>query len=83
MKILHVMAGKGNGGAETYSADVMEGLNRAGVEQCIVMRPKAPRVEPLRARGLRIVSDVFDSPLHFGRRRRMARLIEAERPDIA
>ena len=82
MKILHIMAGKGNGGAEVYSTDVMAGLHRAGVEQCVVMRPNAPGVAELRSYGVRVVTEVFGTPLRFGQRRRLAKLIEAERPDI-
>ena len=82
MTVLHIMAGKGNGGAETYSTDVMLGLHRAGVPQIVVMRAAAPRADELKAAGLRVVSDVFDSRFHLGQRRRLARLLGAERPDI-
>ena len=33
MRILQVMAGSGNGGAELYSADVMLSLHELGVDQ--------------------------------------------------
>ena len=37
MRILHVMASRANGGAETYSADMMESLHRAGIDQLAVI----------------------------------------------
>ena len=40
MRILHVMASRANGGAETYSADMMASLHAAGVEQVAVV-PRA------------------------------------------
>jgi len=54
MRILQVMAGKGNGGAELYSTDVMLSLHRHGIDQCIAMRPDAPRFAELQAAGLRM-----------------------------
>ncbi len=82
MRVLHVMAGKGNGGAELYSTDVMLSLHEAGVDQCVVMRPDAPRAGELAAAGLRMAPEVLaDSfrPLQWWR---MRRLIAREKPDI-
>ena len=53
MRILHVMASRANGGAETYSTDMMASLQAAGVEQVAVIprasihhdRLAAPRVQ--------------------------------------
>ena len=47
MRILQVMAGSGNGGAELYSTDVMLSLHELGVDQCVAMREDA-LVSPFR-----------------------------------
>ncbi len=82
MKILHVMAGKDNGGAETYSTDVMLALHRSGLNQCIVVRDNAPRARELETSGLRLAKGVLRPPLHILRRRHLAHLIRREAPDI-
>ena len=83
MRILQVMAGKGNGGAELYSTDVMLSLHQQGIDQCIAMRPDAPRFAELQAAGLRM------APLqHTGlmlrpwQRSQMRKLIAHENPGI-
>jgi glycosyltransferase involved in cell wall biosynthesis len=82
MRVLQVMAGKGNGGAELYSTDVMLSLHEAGLDQCVVMRPDAPRAGALAAAGLRMAPEVLAAPVGFLRRRRMRALIARETPDI-
>lgn len=82
MKILQIMAGKGNGGAELYSKDVMIGLHEQGVDQVVVVRENAPGTAELRARGLRVVSAPLAPALRPVQRRRLGRLIEREQPDI-
>ena len=82
MRVLQIMAGKGNGGAELYSTDVMLNLHAAGVDQCVVMRPAAPRFQLLQARGLRMAPGIFAARLRPLQRLRMARLIAREKPDI-
>ncbi|MDT8870905.1 hypothetical protein RAA17_06465 [Komagataeibacter rhaeticus] len=42
MRVLHVMAARGNGGAELYATDAMLGLQQAGPAQCAVLHPAAP-----------------------------------------
>jgi glycosyltransferase involved in cell wall biosynthesis len=81
MRILQVMAGKGNGGAELYSTDVMLSLHRQGIDQCVAMRQDAPRGAELAQAGLRMapVSNASFRPLG---RLAMGRLIARERPDI-
>ncbi len=82
MHILHIMAGKGLGGAETYSADVILSLHRAGVSQCVVMDRKAPRYADLEAAGLRMAPHVLAVPFRPWQRWRLSRLIRREKPDI-
>lgn len=82
MRILHIMAGKDNGGAETYSTDVMLSLHQAGFDQCVIMQEGALRTPELTAAGLRMETAALRSPFHFWRRRKIARVIAREQPDI-
>ncbi len=82
MRVLQIMAGKGNGGAELYSTDIMLSLHRAGIDQRVVLRPTAPRFAELRAAGLAMAPDVLAVPLPPWQRWRLKRLIAAYKPDI-
>jgi glycosyltransferase involved in cell wall biosynthesis len=82
MRIIHVMAGKGNGGAELYSTDVMLSLHKAGVDQCVVMRETAPRSPVLQAAGLRMAPEILRGPFRPWQALQLRRLITRERPDI-
>ncbi len=82
MRILHVMASRANGGAETYSADMMESLNRVGVDQVAVIPRASIHHARLEAGGVRLASDVLDNSLGLLRRRRLAALIGAFAPDL-
>jgi len=82
MKILHIMAGRGLGGAETYSTDVMISLHKAGVDQCVVMSPHAPRYEELREAGLRMAPAVLAIPFRPLQRFLLGIVIRREKPDV-
>jgi glycosyltransferase involved in cell wall biosynthesis len=82
MRILHIMAGRHNGGAETYSTDMMLSLHDAGIDQCIVIPETSLRTPLLRKAGLRVDTQVLRYPVHVWRRRQIRRLIARERPDI-
>jgi hypothetical protein len=82
MRILHVMASRANGGAETYSADMMDSLHRSGIDQIAVIPRASIHHARLEAAGVRLGSHVLDARLGLVRWRRLAALIEAERPDI-
>ena len=82
MRILHIMASRATGGAETYSTDVMLSLHRAGVEQCVVIPSNAPRVDELRAAGLRLATWPLAVPLQPVRKFLIRRLLERSQPDV-
>lgn len=82
MKILHIMAGRRNGGAETYCADVIAALHEAGLTQCVVMQAKAPRLAGLKAAGVAVEPGVLGVPLPTLQRYRIGRLMAREKPDI-
>jgi glycosyltransferase involved in cell wall biosynthesis len=81
MRILQVMAGKGNGGAELYSTDVMLSLHRQGIDQCVAMRDDAPRAAELAQAGLRM-APVSNASFPLLGRLAMGRLIAREKPDL-
>ncbi len=82
MKIMHIMAGRGLGGAETYSTDVMLSLHRAGISQRIVMSKKAPRYAELKAAGLRMAPWVLAVPFRPLQRLLLRILIAFDKPTI-
>src|ERR1700674_4656225 len=82
MRILHVMASRANGGAETYSADMMASLQAAGVEQIAVLPRASIHCERLTAAGVRVAADVLDVPLGVWRRRKLSQLIDGFKPDL-
>ncbi|MGH7042184.1 MAG: glycosyltransferase, partial [Acetobacteraceae bacterium] len=79
---LHVMASRALGGAETYAADMMAELHRAGIDQCVVMPADAPRAAGLAAAGLRLAPEPLTHRLRFRQRAALGRLIRAEQPDL-
>jgi len=82
MLILHIMASRAAGGAETYSADVILSLHKAGVRQCVVMPEEAPRYAELKAAGVRLFPSVFRTKFRPLQRLLLRRLIRQERPGI-
>ena len=52
MRILQVRASRANGGAETYSADMMASLHAAGVEQVAVVPRASIQHDRLAAEGV-------------------------------
>jgi glycosyltransferase involved in cell wall biosynthesis len=82
MRILQVMAARGNGGAELYSTDVMLSLHEAGIDQCVVMRESAPRFAALSAAGLRMAPGILSNPVRPWQAMQLRRLIAREKPDI-
>ena len=82
MRILHVMASRANGGAETYAADMIESLNAMGLVQLAAIPRTSLNYARLAAARVELAADVFDVPLGVWRRRRLARLIAGFRPDL-
>jgi glycosyltransferase involved in cell wall biosynthesis len=82
MRILHVMASRANGGAETYCADMMASLRAAGIDQLAVIPRASVHHERLAAAGVPQAAHVLDGRFGPLRRRRLAALIQAFRPDL-
>jgi glycosyltransferase involved in cell wall biosynthesis len=82
MRILHIMASRGLGGAETYAVDVMLSLHKAGIDQWVVIAKNAPRYSELEAAGVKLAPYVLALPLRFLQKYRLRTLLRREQPDI-
>lgn len=80
--ILHIMASRGLGGAETYSADVILSLHQAGIAQCVVMAEEAPRFPELQRAGIRLEPWVLRLPLRLIQRLCLRILIWRTNPSV-
>lgn len=82
-KILHIVAGAGRGGAETFSLDAILALHDNGLKQHVICRPHPHVVAALTARNIPFTPfgfGWFDRIL--GGKRRIARGIETFQPDL-
>ncbi|MDD3288160.1 MAG: glycosyltransferase [Alphaproteobacteria bacterium] len=82
MRLLHIMAGRGVGGAETYAVDMILSLHKAGVDQSVVMSRKAPRYQEVVDAGVRTAPEVLSWPFRPLRRFLLSRLIKEEQPEL-
>ncbi len=82
MRLLHIMASRALGGAETYAVDMILALHHAGIDQCVVTPADAPRSAELAAAGVRLAPEPLAVHLRFRQRAAVARLIRAEQPDL-
>jgi glycosyltransferase involved in cell wall biosynthesis len=82
MRIVQVMAGAENGGAETYSTDMMLSLMDQGVHQRLVVPNRSLHAARLRAAGASVDSEILNVPLAPVRRWRLQRLIDEFKPDL-
>lgn len=76
------MAGKGNGGAETYAADMMLALHEHGSVQKAVLHPRQERLAELQRAGVAVDVAVLQWPLLPLQRTRLRRLIARWQPDL-
>ncbi len=82
MRVMQVLAGAKQGGAETYFVDLVTALHRAGIEQKVVIRRDSARCDQLRAAGLDPVELSFGNFLDFNTRRRLRYETNAFRPHV-
>ena len=82
MKILHIIAGAGRGGAETFCLDAVCALHDAGIEQVLIGRPHPHYIEALEMRGIKHYHLSFNRFLKPWQRWRIRRIIENEAPDL-
>jgi glycosyltransferase involved in cell wall biosynthesis len=82
MKILHIIAGAGQGGAETFCLDAVKALDDSGLEQVMISRPHGYYLEALAARGIKHHALSFAPLLKFWQKRQIDRIIAQEKPDL-
>ncbi len=82
MKILHLMAGGGEGGAETFSTELMAALQTQypDLVQMALVKNHALRATRLRDAGVTVNTQFWQNPIL--RRWRLQRLIKNFKPDI-
>lgn len=84
LKILHVVAGAGQGGAETFCLDAIKALHDAGVKQHVLCRPHPHYLEAFRERGITFQTMRFGFFEKFGKGAALIRQAVAEfQPSLA
>ena len=82
MKVLHIVAGAGTGGAETFCLDAVKALHDSGVEQVIIGRPHQYYMDAAHARGIKYYVLSFTPLMKIFQRRNIDKIIKDERPDL-
>lgn len=82
VRVLQAMAGAVHGGAEAFFTRLAQALERAGLQQRVVIRADAARAEDLRRGGVEPVELPFGGWLDFSTRVGLAREIAAFRADV-
>lgn len=82
MRVMQVMAGADKGGAETFFTRLAPALDRAGVEQKIVIRRNADRATELQAHGLQPLQLGFGGMLDCITGHHLTRAVSQFEPDI-
>jgi glycosyltransferase involved in cell wall biosynthesis len=84
MRVLHVMAGAREGGAENIMLEGVMALADAGLAQAVVTRPdNAFRLSRFRERGIPVETAGFSRLWPFPTHAAIARLMKTFRPDVA
>lgn len=84
MRVLHVMAGAREGGAENIMLEGVMALADAGLAQAVVTRPdNAFRLSRFRERGIAVETAGFSRLWPFPTHAAIARLVKTFRPDVA
>ena len=81
-RLIQVMAGAPQGGAELYFVRLAAALQRAGLDQRIVMRPHSALLQPLEDAGVDVTPAPFGGPFDLKTPRILRREIEAFKPDL-
>ncbi|RIA55922.1 glycosyltransferase [Dichotomicrobium thermohalophilum] len=82
MKILNVIGSNKKGGAEQFFVRHAQALQERGVSQSVVVRKGGWVEKRLGDSGIPLVSFPFGGALDFVTKRKMERLIKAEKPDV-
>ncbi len=83
MKVLQVMAGAAQGGAETAFEDIVLALHESGIEQRVVIRNNNPeRISKIKSAGVTVETLPFGGVLDIYTPLKMRSLIADFKPDI-
>lgn len=82
MRVMQVLAGAPEGGAETFFVSLALALRRAGLEQQVAIRRNPARAAALREGGLEPLELRFGGPLDLVTPWRLRRLATRWRPDL-
>jgi glycosyltransferase involved in cell wall biosynthesis len=84
MRVLHVMAGAKEGGAENIMFESVLALAQAGIAQAVVTRPDNEfRIGKFRAAGIDVTTTDFNRLWPFATRAAIARAYATFKPDVA
>ncbi len=83
MKVLQVMAGAAQGGAETFFVQLVSALQRRGVDQHAVIRTHAKRAATLRAAGVEVTEVPFRGALDVASGMRVRGIAKRFAPKVA
>lgn len=81
-RVLQLMAGAAEGGAENFFSRLAVAFQSAGVEQHLIIRPDAAREAVLKNVGVSLTTAPFGGLLDFSTGRHIRREIENRSPDI-
>ena len=79
MKILHIIAGAKEGGAESCAADTIKALNKLGIEQKIICRPHNAFVKLAQDQDIKYYSLSFSTGLKLIQKRKINSIIRKEK----
>ena len=84
MHVFHIMAGRANGGAETYFADLLSCLAKAGVKQTAIISAGYNRGAELAAQGIDVRTEPLAVPFSPLQRLKIGKVWNGlkPRPDI-
>lgn len=82
MKVLHIVAGAGQGGAETFCLDAVKALHDSGIEQVMIGRPHQHYLDALNARGIKHYPMSFNPLLKPFQKSKIDSIIKKEQPDL-
>ena len=82
MKILHIMGGANDGGAEIFFSDALLALNNSGVDQQAIVNKSYKRINQLEGLGIPIQKASFNKIFKWGTKVIIEEVISDFKPDI-
>ena len=82
MKILHIIAGAAQGGAESCAVDTIKALHAAGIEQTLICRPHAAFQTLVRDCAIEHHNLSFNRVLKWTQKAKINAIIKNEKPDL-